>query len=1524
MKRQPAARRKPHIEEIEPRILYSADTPLAVLDTHALSEQRTLDASGEFTAQPSSSQSTQAQPSTSHEVVFVDTSTPDYQKLVEDIKSQSGANRQLDVVLLDPNSDGIKQISATLAGMQDVSAVHLIGHGADGQIELGGTTLNFDSLAQERGADQGLGQALTPGADLLIYGCDVAEYADGKALIDALGRLTGADVAASENLTGAADKGGDWNLEYHTGTIQTGLALSAAEQSSYDGLLASSAQGSETKANTTTSGTQESGTNNPPHVVAMDASGNYVVVWDGNGTQAGQADSAGIFFQRYNANGVAQGSETRVNTTTTDTQQWPSVAMDANGNFVIAWTSANQDGSGGGVYAQRYNASGVAQGGEFRVNSTTANDEAAPVIAMSTNGFVIAWNDSAKDGGGYGVYAQRYNASGGALGGEFRVNVTTAGDQWVDSAAMDASGNFIISWSNGDENASPYQDVYFRRYNSSGTALTGEVRANTTTTGDQNYSGVAMNASGAFLITWDSSDGSNDGIYAQRYDSSGTAQGSEFRVNTTTSNEQHLGRPAIDDSGNFVVVWDSYNQDAANTWGVYKQEYNADGSTNGGQTRVNTTTAGDQVYPSIAMNGVGQFVVAWSGDGPSDSVTSYSTSITPGSGGTVVSIGNAGGGMFFQRYATFGVTVTPTSGLTTTEASGTASFTVRLDAAPTANVTIALASSDTTEGTVSAGSLTFTTANWNVAQTVTVTGVDDALADGNIGYTIVTGTAASTDANYNGMAVANVSVTNSDTTPSEPARTVNEDNSLVFSAASGNAVNVTDGTTADSTLKVLMTVTNGVFTLSQTTGLTFVSGANGSSTMTVQGLESNINAALNGATYTPTANYNGSANLQLTTTRVPDATAEYTFENSGSLGTDAMGSYNASAVSGTSATVDAVHGNVASMSGAGYVQVNGHFGNPTSVTLGAWVNLTAADTSGAEVISLGDTVALRLDDSVTGGGGGVEGFVYNGSIWQNVGSGQYIAGTGWHYVAFTYDNTSKAAAVYLDGTVVASATLTGSPTYNQGANSFIGKHANGNANFDFNGKIDDARIYNRALSAAEIAELAADANGPTQSVAITVNAVNDAPTRTSASVSLAAVAEDTANPAGATVSSLFTSAFSDATDQVSGGSSANTLAGVAVTADAANSGTEGRWQWYNGTSWVNISTSVSTSSALVLASGTSVRFLPNADYNGTPGSLTVQLIDNSSGAVTSGNTVNVTTSGGTTQYSNSSNAVTLTTSVTPVNDAPVLSGSNNLSAINEDPASNAGTLVSSLVSGKITDVDSAALTGIAVTGVVNTNGTWQYSTNGGSTWSAFGSPGGTTARLLAADANTYVRFVPNANFNGTVSNGLTFRAWDQTSGTAGNTADTTTNGGTSAFSTATASASITVNSVNDAPAGTNKTVTTLEDTGYTFGTSDFGFSDTSDSPANTLLAVKIATLPGAGTLTDNGVAVTAGQFVERDRHQQRQADLHAGGERQRRGLRELHLPGAGRRRHGQRRRGSGSERTHHDDQRDARSTMRRC
>jgi hypothetical protein len=219
------------------------------------------------------------------------------------------------------------------------------------------------------------------------------------------------------------------------------------------------------------------------------------------------------------------------------------------------------------------------------------------------------------------------------------------------------------------------------------------------------------------------------------------------------------------------------------------------------------------------------------------------------------------------------------------------------------------------------------------------------------------------------------------------------------------------------------------------------------------------------------------------------------------------------------------------------------------------------------------------------------------------------------------------------------------------------------------------------------------------------------------------------------------------------------------------------------------------------------------------------------------------------------------------NTAPVLAAANNLTTILENATGNSGTLVSALIAGQITDPDPGAVSGIAVTAVNTTNGAWQYSADGGTTWVAIGSVSTTSALLLPV--GSVVRFVPNAYWSGTVSSGITFQAWDETSGTSYATANVNTNGGSTAFSTASASSSIDVTWVNSAPAGTSNTVTTLENAAYTFQTADFGFSDPHDSPANSLLAVKIDALPGAGNLTDNGVAVTAGQSVSA-------ADISAG------------------------------------------------
>jgi hypothetical protein len=347
-----------------------------------------------------------------------------------------------------------------------------------------------------------------------------------------------------------------------------------------------------------------------PGSVAMDALGNYVVVWTGQ-----DSNGAGVYAQRYSSLGLALGGAFQVNTTTTNEQTNPTVAMTPDGRFVVTWSSYNSTGYGWGVYAQRYAADGTALGGQFRVNTTIADDQMYSSVAMDANGdFVIAWQSNNQDGDGWGVYAQRYNADGTTNGGEFQVNTTTAGDQANPAVAMDANGDFVIAWQSNNQDGDGW-GVYAQRYNADGTANGGEFRVNTTTAGDQVHAAVAINSStGAFVITWASNgqDGGGSGIYAQRYNADGTAAGGEFRVNTTTAGDQAAPAATMDANSNLVISWSSNSQDGSG-WGVFAQQYDGTGAPVGSEFRVNTTTAGDEQFASITMDNTGDAVAVWSG-----------------------------------------------------------------------------------------------------------------------------------------------------------------------------------------------------------------------------------------------------------------------------------------------------------------------------------------------------------------------------------------------------------------------------------------------------------------------------------------------------------------------------------------------------------------------------------------------------------------------------------------------------------------------------------------------------------------------------------------------------------------------------------------------------------------------------------------------------------------------------------------------------------------------------------------------
>ncbi|MEP9378480.1 cadherin-like domain-containing protein [Aquabacter sp. CN5-332] len=164
------------------------------------------------------------------EIVFVDGRLPDLGAL----KAQPG----VEIVVLDPAKDGLAQVSDALAAHKgDLKAIHFVGHGENGEFGIGTTTVDATTLSAKAGQIAEWGSALTQNGDIMIWGCDVAQLPGGQAFINSLSSLTGADVAASTDATGAATRGGDWDLEAKTGSIETVVPFEMAAAAAWDHLL---------------------------------------------------------------------------------------------------------------------------------------------------------------------------------------------------------------------------------------------------------------------------------------------------------------------------------------------------------------------------------------------------------------------------------------------------------------------------------------------------------------------------------------------------------------------------------------------------------------------------------------------------------------------------------------------------------------------------------------------------------------------------------------------------------------------------------------------------------------------------------------------------------------------------------------------------------------------------------------------------------------------------------------------------------------------------------------------------------------------------------------------------------------------------------------------------------------------------------------------------------------------------------------------------------------------------------------
>lgn len=356
--------------------------------------------------------------------------------------------------------------------------------------------------------------------------------------------------------------------------------------------------------------------------VAVDDAGGFVVVWQGYDEDGSYS---AVLGRRYGPAGSPAGSEFQVNTYTEHVQRDPAVAMDGTGRFVVVWESYGQDGSGFGVFGQRFSPAGIKIGSEFQVNTYTTERQQYPAVAADGSGnFIVVWQswNQSPDTPGNAVFGQRFDADGSKVGSEFQVNGPASVGVERPAVAADGPGNFVVAWSGYNQDASMWGTVG-RRFDAAGSPLGDPFQINTYATQNQWTPAVSADSSGNFVVVWASAgqDGSTWGVFGQRFSPAGSRVGAEFQVNTYTRNYQEDPVVALDDAGNFVVAWQSHPGQDGSYSGIFAQRFAFAGGPVGSEFQVNTFTTSSQFHPSVAAGSSGDFVVAWTG--PSQNESGY-------------------------------------------------------------------------------------------------------------------------------------------------------------------------------------------------------------------------------------------------------------------------------------------------------------------------------------------------------------------------------------------------------------------------------------------------------------------------------------------------------------------------------------------------------------------------------------------------------------------------------------------------------------------------------------------------------------------------------------------------------------------------------------------------------------------------------------------------------------------------------------------------------------------------------------
>ncbi len=374
--------------------------------------------------------------------------------------------------------------------------------------------------------------------------------------------------------------------------------------------------------------------------VALNPNGGYIV-WQDNATDG---DGYGISARKINPTLSGALGVFRVNAAGSGDQAFPQVALLSNGGAVFAWQSTVKGSTR--VLARFLNPDGTFATSDIPVSNYTGGDQTTPVVASLQDGTaVVVWSSQGQerspDGkpvayGMQGVFAQRFSSNGEKIGPEFQVNSTMTLNQRTPAVAALANGNFVVVWVSEIYRGMRYtQDPSGRSEMGAGVEtydviLNGQVfDANGNPSGSElsftanelicANPAVASSPDG-FAISWSGkpnrplTDLEHQGgwdIYARLFTPDGTPRGAEFRVNTYTFGDQFRPRMAFQD-GFYFVLWTSLMQDGSFEAVVARLINGAGTDFMSTEFRVNTTTAGKQIYPTVASTGAHAFLTVWS------------------------------------------------------------------------------------------------------------------------------------------------------------------------------------------------------------------------------------------------------------------------------------------------------------------------------------------------------------------------------------------------------------------------------------------------------------------------------------------------------------------------------------------------------------------------------------------------------------------------------------------------------------------------------------------------------------------------------------------------------------------------------------------------------------------------------------------------------------------------------------------------------------------------------------------------